>query len=124
MFRSGAILAAMPLANRRVKSPATLTANVPTGIVQIIGSRRKFFLCEPIDLDVHRESGRWVVEYAPLHLSVGERSEEDAFAAFAEMFEVVWEHIAEAPDRELTGDARELKAAFREIVDRVEAADK
>jgi hypothetical protein len=106
----------MPLANRRVRNPATLTANVPTGVVQIIGSQRKFFLSEPIDLDVRRESGRWVVEYAPLKLSVAERSEEDTFAAFAEMFEVVWEHIGEAPDRELTGSARGLKAAFRHAV--------
>jgi hypothetical protein len=36
---------------------------------------------------------------------------------------VVWEHIAEAPDRELTGNARELKAAFHEVIDRVEDAD-
>src|ERR1017187_6432873 len=86
----------MPLAKRRVTHPATLTANVPTGIVQIIGNQRKFFLSEPIDLDVRRESGRWVVEYAPLKLSVAEGSQEDAFAAFAEMFEVVWEHIGEA----------------------------
>ena len=106
-----------------MRTPATLTANVPTGIVQIIGGQRKFFLSEPINLDVRRESGRWVVEYAPLKLSVAERSEEDAFAAFAEMFEVVWEHIAEAPDRELTGNARELKAAFDEVIDRVEDAD-
>jgi hypothetical protein len=107
-----------------MKNPATLTANVPTGIVQIVGSQRKFFLSEPIDLDVHREAGRWVIEYAPLKLFITERSQEDAFTAFAEMFEVVWEEIAEAPDRELTGKARELKAAFHEVVDRVEAAGK
>ncbi len=110
----------MPLAKRRVRTPATLTANVPTGIVQIIGRQRKFFLGEPIDLDVRQESGRWVVEYAPLKLSVAERNEEDAFAAFAEMFEVVWEHIGEAPDRDLTANARELKAAFHEAIDRIE----
>ena len=36
------------------------------------------------------------------------------------MFETAWEQIAESPDRELTGDARDLKAAFRKHVERAE----
>ena len=119
--QTGAILQLMPRARRRPTNPATLTANVPTGVVQIVGVKRRFILREPIDLDVRREAGRCVIEYAPLRLSVGEPSEEQAFAAFADMFEVLWEQYAEAPDRTLTKDARDLKAALRSAVCEVEA---
>jgi hypothetical protein len=107
-------------AKRRTHNPATLTANVPTGIVQIVGRRRTFLLREPIDLDVRREAGRWVIQYEPLNVFVAERNEDAAFAAFAEMFETVWHEIVEAPDRQLTADARDLKAAFRDTVYKVQ----
>ena len=106
---------------RRVREFATLAANVPTGIVQIRGQRRRFYLRKPIDLKIHPEAGRWVIEYEPLNLAVYEANEDAAYSAFAEEFEAVWEHIVDSPDRSLTRDARELKAAFRDLVEDVEA---
>ena len=106
---------------RRVREFATLAANVPTGIVQIRGQRRRFYLRRPIDLKIHPEAGRWVIEYEPLNLAVYEADEQAAYSAFAEEFEAVWEHIVDSPDRSLTRDARELKAAFRDLVEDVEA---
>jgi hypothetical protein len=105
---------------RHIRTPATLTANVPGGVVQIIGSNHTFFLREPIDLDIHADNGHIVIEYAPLNLSVYGDTQEAAFSAFAEQFETVWEQIAQSPDRLLTGDARDLKAVFRRHVERTE----
>jgi hypothetical protein len=95
-------------------------AVVPSGVVQIIGSDHIFFLREPIDLDVHRDNGDFVIEYALLNLSVYGDTEAEAFSAFADMFEAAWEQIAKSPDRQLTGDARDLKAAFRKHMERAE----
>ncbi|HXB73340.1 MAG TPA: hypothetical protein VNY05_34195 [Candidatus Acidoferrales bacterium] len=103
---------------RRFRNPATLAANVPSGVVQIIGPNHTYFLREPIDLNIHRDNGHFVIEYAPLNLSVYGDTQEEAFSAFADMFETAWEHIAESPDRLLTGEARDLKAAFRKHVER------
>jgi len=105
---------------RHIRNPAALAGNVPSGVVQIIGSNHIFFLREPIDLDVRRDNGHFVIEYAPLNLSVYGDTQAEAFSVFADMFETAWEHIAESPDRELTGDARDLKAAFRKHVERTE----
>lgn len=105
---------------RRRKNPETLTANVPTGIVQIVGEKRTFYLREPIDLETYRESGRYIIEFPPLNLSSSARTEQKAYSAFAEEFEAVWGWIAESPDRDLTQDARQLKARFRALVESVE----
>ena len=72
-------------------------------------------------MKIHPEAGRWVIEYEPLNLAVYEADEEAACSAFAEEFEAVWEHIADSPDLSLTRDARALKAAFRDLVEDVEA---
>ena len=82
-----------------------------------MGPHRSFLLRTPIDLDIHREAGRHIIEYEPLNLSVYGKTEEAAYAAFAEAFEVLWDEIAEAPDRSLTRDARDLKSAFRKLVE-------
>ena len=119
-FRSRVIPATVPLAKRRVKNPATLTASVPTNVIQIMGPNRAFFLRTPIDLDLRREAGRYAIEYAPLNLSVYGKTEEAAYSAFAEAFEVVWEEIVESPNCSLTEDARDLKAAFVTLSENVQ----
>lgn len=109
----------MPLARRRVKNPATLTANASTNVIRIVGPNRAFCLRTPIDLDLRREAGRYVIEYAPVNLSAYGKTEEAAYSAFAEAFEAVWEEIVESTNRSLTGDARDLKAAFVALVENV-----
>jgi hypothetical protein len=93
--------------------------NVPVSVVQVNGANHHFHLTSPIDLEARREAGRFVIEYQPLRISVYGSDEAEAYRAFAEMFELIWDQIAEAPDRELTGDARELKGHFRGLVGRV-----
>ena len=108
----------MPLARRR--NPAVLTPNIPTGVQQIVGGHRRFYLRKPIDLDLRREAGHWVLEYPPLNILAWGDTEEEAYACFAEDFDAVWNHIVEAPDSELEGNARKLKAAFKQLVEHVE----
>lgn len=110
----------VPLAKRRPRNPSTLAANVPTGVVQLVGTHRRFFLSEPIDLNVHQEAGRWVIEYSPLQIFVAEPSRDAAYAGFVDMFDLLWEQYAEAPDRELTKGARALKHALLHTVEEVE----
>ena len=62
-----------------------------------------------------------MIEYEPLNLAVYETDKEAAYSAFAAEFEAVWEHLVHSPDRSLTRDAREWKAAFTDLVEDVEA---
>ena len=105
------------------RSLALLAKNVPTSLIQVNGHRHVFHLAPAIGLHVRKEAGRHVVEYSPLNIFVFDEDEERAYRAFAEMFEALWEQIAEAPDSELTGDARELKDRFRGLVGRLTRAD-
>lgn len=93
-------------------------------MVEIIGVDRRFLLRHPIDLDVRQEAGRWIIEYPPLELSAWDRTEDRAYAAFAELFDVLWEHFVAAPDRELGGETRDLKRALKDLVKDVKYANR
>jgi hypothetical protein len=89
---------------------------MPISLAVVNGRKHTFHLASPIDLRAGWDAGRFVIEYEPLHISVYSKQEEEAYTAFAEMFETVWEQIAEAPDMDLTRDAQELKRQFRRLV--------
>lgn len=83
-------------AKRRIRNPPPRCPTRPGYLggqrpqrssLRIVGSNRIFFLREPIDLDVHRDNGHFVIEYAPLNLPVYGDTEEEAFSAFADIFE-------------------------------------
>jgi hypothetical protein len=85
-------------------------------VVAVNGRKHLFQLTAPIDLEAGWQSDRYVIAFEPLHLSVYGRDEEEACSAFAEMFEMIWEEIAEAPDDSLTADAQGLKRLLRQTV--------
>jgi hypothetical protein len=95
---------------------AVLSKNVPTSVVAVNGRKHLFQLTSPIDLEAGWQSDRYVIAFEPLHLSVYGRDEEQAYSAFAEMFEMIWEEIADAPDDSLTADAQGLKRLLRQTV--------
>jgi hypothetical protein len=95
---------------------AVLSKNVPTSVVAVNGRKHLFQLTSPINLEAGWQSDRYVIAFEPLNLSVYGSDEEEAYAAFAEMFETIWDEIAEAPDDSLTADARELKRLLGQTV--------
>jgi hypothetical protein len=73
-------------------------------------------------VDISTEDGVWTCESAPLGILAFGASEDRALRSFAEDFAALWDHIAQAPDEELTRDAIRLKQALRDAVESVDVA--
>lgn len=97
-----------------------MAVNVTENVLEIAGHTKLFRLSHPIDLETRKAGGRVLVTYEPLGIDVYGRDHDEAVAAFAEAFEDAWEWLEEAPSKDLTGDARELKRSFRTLVRSVE----
>jgi len=75
-----------------------------------------FELHAPLTLDLYNEDGVWnCQDEAGMIQSFGD-SQACAVHSFCEDFAVLWAHIAEAPDSDLTPDAQRLKSFLRSVV--------
>jgi len=100
----------------RIRSPATLAANVTEDVYRIIWGGRTFHLRKPIDLTVRREAGYSLVGYEPLGIEGYGDDKQQALESFADQFSATWDWIATARDSQLDADARQLKRKMLNLV--------
>jgi len=105
-----------------LRNPATLSANATESVSQIISDDRRFDLREPIDLTCRTKGPYHFIAYEPLGIEGYGRDEQAALESFADLFSTTWAWIAEAKDRDLGGEARELKRKLLDLVASVNSA--
>lgn len=87
---------------------------------------RRFYLRESIQVVVEclpvkgGECAWWIYEYSDLDICGCSMIKERAEKLFREEFSACWDYIANEEDKNLTGDAVEMKRRILYLVDRVE----
>jgi hypothetical protein len=97
-------------------SPVTTTAVFMT---EIKHGERVFELRDALVAIEEHDGPAVTLSVAALGIYIVARQEGEARAALHEEFAAIWDHLAEEPDRALTGDAIALKRAIRAMVARV-----
>lgn len=111
----GAVVQIEEIYDARAVSLAPLSLN------RIQHDERRFLLKRPIEVIAGFRQGVWTLEHEPLGLLGYGRSRADAFDGFKMEFAACWDVIACEDDSNLTGDARDLKALMKSVVDKVES---
>ncbi len=106
------------------KAPVAVAAQtgVSRQLAEIIDGDATFRLRKPLEVTVRREGPYIVMNYEPLGIEEYGKTELAALEAFAYHFGALWEGIAQANDRKLTSEARELKQALRSLVEAVSSS--
>ncbi len=81
---------------------------------------RRFRLKRRLWVRLDHENDVWYAENPAFGIIAYGDSIQEALNSFQEDFAVLWEEIAQAPNEELSAEARRVKESFREIVEAVE----
>ncbi len=107
------------MAGRRGKNP-TLAENATENVVAIFDHGRVFHLSRPINLRKAQREGLYEMDLPELEILEYGYTEQDALKSFSEHFGLMWDEVAQHPDRELTPGAQAVKRKMLSLVDRVE----
>ncbi len=106
----------------RFKKVYEIEMATPEGVFIVRTKHREFHLYGGITPKVYMKSGLWLWEYESLGIIAHGESRDEAREAFYNEFAFLWDTYADADDKELTEDARELKRKLRELVSEVKGA--
>jgi hypothetical protein len=93
---------------------------LPLYWTRVIHESRRFCLRERIEIAVDLRDNLWIHEYEPLGITALGHSRAESLNAFRLDFAACWDSIAQEDEKNLTADARQLKAKLLQLVERVE----